>query len=253
MLGDTEEVHEYGEVAYARPWYANLRRVSWGAIFAGLFVTLAIFLTLQMLGAGIGLSTVSLTGREVSSGTELGIGAAIWWFITGLIALFIGGWVTGRLASEPNKLQRALHGLTTWGLFYAVMFWMVTTALGFLAGGGLAMLGQGVSAAGEATASPQGQQAMENQGVTPEQIRDRIAAATGPGTTPEEQQAKETGEQAANITGATFIGLAISMLLGAIAAMLGSLAASAPTITVPPREYTRTAATRTEAGTYASR
>ena len=30
------------------------------------------------------------------------------------------------------------------------------------------------------------------------------------------QQAKETGEKAANITGATLIGLAISMLIGAI-------------------------------------
>ena len=84
--------------------------------------------------------------------------------------------------------------------------------------------------------------------MTPEQIRDRIAAATGPGTTPEEQQAKETGEQAANITGGTFIGLAISMLLGAVAAVLGSLLAPAPSVPA----YRRTPV-RTEAGTYVSR
>jgi len=230
--------------------------MSWGAIFAGALVTIAIFVTLQLLGAGIGLAAVDLTGREVTSGTSLGIGAAVWWLIAGLISLFIGGWVAGRLALLPNKLDRALHGLTTWALFYVAMFLLATTALSALVGGGLSMLGQGAQAAGQAAASPQGQQALEdqlrNQGLTPEQIRDRIAAATGPGTTPEEQQAKETGEQAANITGGTFIGLAIAMLLGAVAAALGSLLAPAPRY-VPPQDYGRTTGVRAEAPTYVSR
>jgi hypothetical protein len=301
MLGDTEEVHEYGEVAYARPWYAGLRRMSWGAVFAGLFVTLAIFLTLQILGAGIGLSTVSLTGGEVSSGKALGTGAAIWTSIVGLISLFIGGWVAGRLASQPGRIERVLHGLTMWGFFYVVMFWVVTTALGVLAGGGLALLGKGVSAAGQAATTPQGQQAMASQGLTAEAIAGAVGISTAPqgqqgakdvaaavhdylkgprtpqdrqqlaqviaqdtGKSPAEadqmignlertaQQAKQTTEQAANITGATFIGLAISMFLGAIVAMLGSLAAGAPQ-PVHPREYTHVTGAKTETGTYASR
>lgn len=251
MLGNEEvHEHEYVEGSYPREPYAGWRRMSWSAIFAGLFVTLAIFLTLQMLGAGIGLSAVDLTGREVTNPRALGIGAAIWWFIIGLISLFIGGWVAGRLAIKTNRVERALHGLTTWALFYVVLFWVVTTALGALAGGGLAVLGRAAETTGRVAASPQGQQTMENQGLTPEQIRDRIASATGPGTTPEEQQAKQAGEQAANVTGATFIGLAISMILGAIVAALGSLVASAP---APPYDYRRAPGVRTEAGTYVSR
>jgi len=301
MLGDTEEAREYGEAVYPRPWYASLRRMSWGAVFAGLFVTLAIFLTLQILGAGIGLSTVSLTGREVSSGKALGAGAAIWTFIVGLVSLFIGGWVAGRLASQPNRIERVLHGFTMWGFFYVVMFWVVTTALGALAGGGLALLGKGVSAAGQAATSPQGQQALANQGLTSEAIAGALGISTAPqgqqvgkdlaaavnnylqgprtqqdrqqlaqviaqdtGKSPAEadqmignlertaQQAKQTTEQAANITGATFIGLAISMFLGAIVAMLGSLVAGTPQ-PVHPREYTHVTGAKTEAGTYASR
>jgi hypothetical protein len=66
------------------------------------------------------------------------------------------------------------------------------------------------------------------------------------------QGAKETGEQAANITGATFIALAISMLLGAVAAALGSLLAAAPPA-VTPREYGRTPTARATVGTYTER
>lgn len=145
-----EESREYGTGTYAHRWNVDWRRISWGAIFAGLFVTLAIFLTLQILGAGIGAVALDLTSPDPTSPQAFGIGAAIWWFITGLIALFIGGWVAGRLGWLPTALDRALHGLTTWALFYAVMFWMLTTALGVLVGGGLAAVAQAAPAVAEA-------------------------------------------------------------------------------------------------------
>jgi hypothetical protein len=292
-----EETHEHVETTYyPQGWSANLRRISWGAIFAGLFVTLAVFATLQLLGAGIGLSTVDLTGRQISSGKTLGIGAAIWWLIMGLISLFIGGWVAGRLAAQPNRLDRCLHGFTTWAFFYVVMLWIVTTALGAFAGGSLAILGKGLSATGQAAASPQGQQILN-----PSVVQQQVASVLGAGTnqqgaadlvpdvsnylksdkTPQDrqqlaqaisqktgkseaeanqmidklertaQQAKETGQQVANVSGATLIGLAISMILGAIVAILGSLAAPAPRATVPPREERRTRTAEAGVGTYA--
>ncbi len=304
MLGNEEvHEHEYSEGTYPREWYPSWRRMSWGAIFAGLFVALGVFLTLQILGAGIGLSTISLTGRQTSSPSSLGIGAAIWTFVFGLASLFVGGWVAGRFAWQPNKLQRVLHGLTVWGFFYVVMFWVVTTALGALAGGGISLLGKGISATGQAVASPQGQQAMQSQGLTPDVIRQEIAGLVGGGTaqgqqsnaglvsaisnylagprTPQDrqelaqviakdtgkspaeadqtisnleqkaEQAKQTTEQVANVTGGTLIGLAIAMIIDAIAAMLGSLAASTPQL-VPPQEYRRTGAPA-ETRTYVSR
>lgn len=309
MLGDTEEVREYGEGAYPHDWYASLRRLSWGAIFAGLFVALAVFITLQMLGAGIGLSSISLTGGETTSASSLGIGAAIWSFIIGLIALFIGGWVAGRLAVQPNRTERVLHGLTVWGLFYVVMFWVVTTALSSLAGGGLSLIGKSASATGQAaSSSPQIQQMIQQEiasltgtgasqpGQTQQgqpgqegqpaqqggagnlasafgsyiqsdktsqdrqQLAQAISSQTGKSQAEANQmvnnfdqklqQAKETTEQAANITGGTFIGLAIAMILDAIAAMIGGGIAAAP---VPPHTYRRTTGTKTETPTYASR
>jgi hypothetical protein len=176
-----EEEREYGAGGYAREVQTGSRRISWGAIFAGAFVTLAIFLTLQVLGAGIGASALDLTGREVTSARSLGIGAAIWWFITGLISLFIGGWVAGRLGWRPAKVDRILHGLTTWSVFYVAMFLLTLTALGALVGGGVSLLSSGVSAAGEAAASPQGQQAMQNQGINLQSLQQEIAKIMGGG------------------------------------------------------------------------
>ncbi|MBN2131204.1 MAG: hypothetical protein JW741_17015 [Sedimentisphaerales bacterium] len=303
-----EEEREYPMGGHPQEWHTAWRRISWGAIFAGLFVTLVFFVTLQMLGAGIGLVTIDPASGDTPSAGALGIGAAIWWLVIGLISLFIGGWVAGRLGWLPNKIDRLLHGLTVWAGFYAVMFLLATTALGFLVCGGMALLGSTVSAAGEVAGSPQGQetigQAMESRGLSPGAIRQEIANAVGGAPqqdpqstdnlattinnyfegsrTPQDrqqlaqqiaqttgkseaeanqmianlerraEQAKETGEQAADISGATFIGLAISMLLGAVAAMLGGLAAPSPRPAYL-HEGDRKVAARTSEHTYVSR
>jgi len=296
MVGNEEE-REYIAGGHTHEGPAGWRRTSWGAIFAGAFVTMAIFLTLQILGAGIGASALNLTGSRTTSPTSFGIGAAIWWFITGLISLFIGGWVAGRLGWRLDKLERALHGLTVWSLFYVAMFLLTLTALGTLVSGGVSLLGSSVSAAGQAAATPTGQQAiqqtMQSQGVSPQVIQQELAKILGGNQqgnpsvvaavndylqsprTPQDrqqavqaitqatnmseaqanqmltnleragQQARETTEKTANITGGMLIGLAIAMIIGAIVTVLGSLAAPAPRL-VPVHEHERVAATTGE-------
>jgi len=305
MLAD-DEGREYGAGTYAHRWNVDWRRVSWGAIFAGTFVSLAIFLTLQILGVGIGASTVDLTGRQTSSASAYGIGAAIWWLITGLISLFIGGWVAARLGWLPHKIDRMLHGLTTWAFFYIVIFYLLTTTLSALVGGSLSILGKTASAAGQVATSPQAQQMAQQQGINLDTIKQQIAKAMGADTgqqgqqadlgqaasamsdymksnkTPQDrqqaaqaiaqatgkspaeadqmiakmdqttEQAKETGQHVANVTGVTFIWMAIFMFLDAIAAILGGLAAPAPRGTYP-REGEHGRAVKTETETYAAR
>ncbi len=202
MMGHEEE-REYGPGGSVHEWRTGWRRISWGAIFAGAFVTMAIFITLQLLGAGIGALSLDLTGTRTTSPTSLGIGAAIWWFITGLIALFIGGWVAGRLGWRSAKVDRALHGLTVWAVFYVALFLMVTTALGALMGGGLSLLGSSVSAAGQVASTPQGQQAMQQtmqgQGISSQSIQEQIARIMGAGgSQPQNQQANAQVTAAVN-------------------------------------------------------
>ena len=64
-------------------------RVSWGAIFAGAVLALAVYLILTLLGGAIGL-TVSDNVRT----DTLKTGGAIWAILATAIALFVGGWVT---------------------------------------------------------------------------------------------------------------------------------------------------------------
>ncbi len=299
MIGNEEE-RQYresqaspgGSTGWWRPGGTSWWRPSWGAIFAGAFVTMAVFITLQMLGAGIGASVVDLTGSQTTSPRSLGIGALVWWFVMGLISLFIGGWVAGRLGWRLSKVDRALHGLTVWSLFYVAMFLLATTVLSALVGGGLSLLGSSVSAAGQAASTPQGQQAiqqtMQSQGINPQIIQQELARVLGgdgnqqanPGVvtavnnyfksskTPQDrqqavqaitqatgmseaqanqmltnleqtgQQARQTTEKAANITGGTLIGVSIAMIIDAIVAMLGSIAAAMPPYK-PPYEHER--------------
>lgn len=193
-----EEEHEYRTGGYTRQWSTPLRRISWGAVIAGVVVTLGVFLMLQMLGAGIGLSTIDPASGETPSARALGIGAAIWWLIIGLISLFVGGWVAGRLGWLPHKVDRLLHGLTVWATFYAVMFFLVTTTMSAVLGGGLGLLGDTVSAAGQVAASPQAQQtaeqATEGRGLNLDTIRQEIAKAVGGGA----QQGQQGNESLAS-------------------------------------------------------
>jgi hypothetical protein len=52
-------------------------RVSWGALLAGLFVTLAVFVLLSALGVAIGISSADAASREAVS-----IGAGVWALVT---------------------------------------------------------------------------------------------------------------------------------------------------------------------------
>ena len=110
---------------------ALLRRVSWGAIIAGAAVAITIQLIFSTLGSAVGLAAIDPT----SSGWNMALGAGIWWLVTGLMSLFIGGAVAGRLAGFPQRAEAALHGVLVWSLtaIIGVMF-LSTSAATFLGG-----------------------------------------------------------------------------------------------------------------------
>ncbi len=112
MANDIREVH-HEDMA---PVYS---RVSWGALFAGLFVALTVFLVLSALGAAIGLSaTDSVRGETIATG------AGIWALATALVAFFCGGCVTSRCTAGESKMEAAIYGTILWGLTMAVVLWL---------------------------------------------------------------------------------------------------------------------------------
>lgn len=121
------------------PVASGFRRISWGAIFAGVVVAIMVSIVLNLLGLGIGLTTIEpMNEQDPLAG--LGTGAAIWWIVSSLIALFCGGWVAGRLSGVPKKSEAAIHGVLTWGVTTLLTMYLVTTAVGRIIGGAAGFL-----------------------------------------------------------------------------------------------------------------
>jgi hypothetical protein len=125
-----------------------MRRVSWGAIIAGMIVALVVELALSTLGLAIGLGSIN-PATEPQPFAGIGAGTGIWLAITTFAALFCGGLTAGRLAGLPRKADGVMHGIVTWGLVTLLSAWMVTSAVGQLVSGAVGVVGAGLGAVGQ--------------------------------------------------------------------------------------------------------
>lgn len=139
-----------------------LTRVSWGAIFAGAVIALVIHMMLAVLGLGVGLTVFSPVDGDPLTG--LGTGQLIWMVLSGLMAMFLGGWVAGRMAGIMRSLDGALHGAATWAVATVISLFMLTTILGTVLGGVTSVLGYTFQAAGTGAVAV-GEVAVEQAGV----------------------------------------------------------------------------------------
>lgn len=153
MADNIDRTDDFGRRrGYIETGIAAFRRISWGAVFAGLVVALVVQLILSLLGIGIGAGSIEpLQQSNPLSG--LGTGALIWWIVSILISLFVGGVVAGRLAGVPRATDSVLHGIITFSLFTLVMFYLITTTVGGIVSGVGGIVGQTLSLAGQGVAS----------------------------------------------------------------------------------------------------
>jgi hypothetical protein len=120
-----------------------IKKVSWGAIFVGAFVSLAILATLALLGFAIGLGSFS-PDRYMNPFSGFSAGTGIWWLIISIIAFFIGGLITSRLLAPPYQTQGVLHGIASWAVASLTLVVLAGTAAGMILGGGLGVIGNTV-------------------------------------------------------------------------------------------------------------
>jgi hypothetical protein len=145
-----------------------VRRISWAAIFAGVVIVMAVQVLLTLLGVGVGLNLIA-PGNGPPQPSSLGMGAGIWWVVSNLIALVLGGYVAARLAGVTAPGDGALHGLVTWAFTLLLTFFLLTTTLGTLVGGAFRALGDTVAAAGSGL-KQMAPQIAEATGVSPDQL-----------------------------------------------------------------------------------
>jgi hypothetical protein len=129
-----------------------IKRISWGAVLAGALLALVTQLTLGLLGLGIGLGSIDPM-EEQNPMSGLGTGAAIWWGLSTLVALYLGGLVAGRLAGMPRRTDGLLHGLITWALVTLLTFYMLSTTVGRVISGATGVAGRALSMAGQGVAA----------------------------------------------------------------------------------------------------
>ena len=107
---------------------ALLSRVSWGAIFAGTVIALGLLILLSLLGTAFGFRAIDPQQSAAFDG--VGIGTGIWWIVTSVIALAVGGYVAGHLSGIPEKRSATAHGASVWGLLTLVMLWLAASTAG---------------------------------------------------------------------------------------------------------------------------
>src|SRR5689334_15157637 len=155
---------------YATETATGRRPISWGAILVALFLVIAIQVLLGLLGIGIGLTSV----RPESGGTpdpgNAGIVASIWWTLSNIVALVIGGYAAARLSGVWDRLDGTLHGLGTWAIALVLTLALLSTAVGKVVGGTVNVLGSVLSSAASVVGAG-AQKGAEVAGVGPEQIQ----------------------------------------------------------------------------------
>jgi hypothetical protein len=138
------------------------KRVAWGAVFAGALLALMVMMLINLLLLGFGAAAVD-PAQEQNPLSGLGMGSVIGLIVSNLIALFVGGWVAGRLANKPHSTESVLHGLLTWSVLTIVSFMLLTSVIGTMVGGVTSVVGRGLSLAsqGIAAVAPDATQAVQ--------------------------------------------------------------------------------------------
>jgi len=130
-----------------------INNVSWGGVLAGVVAGLVTQLILNLIGIGIGASTLNPTTGDNPSASGFSIGAGLWWALSGIVAAFVGGYIASRLSGRPKASTGGWHGLTSWALTTLVIFYLLSTAVGTLVGGAFSTVSGALGGLGHTVAS----------------------------------------------------------------------------------------------------
>jgi hypothetical protein len=118
--------------------------VSWAAIFAGATAAAGLSLILPLLGAGLGLSTVSPWSGKGASAGAIGLSTIVWLTFTQIVAAGIGGYLAGRLrvrwaATDTDEIyfRDTAHGFLAWAVATLVTAALLASAIGSLVSSGV--------------------------------------------------------------------------------------------------------------------
>lgn len=227
MVGQSGQA-PYGTAEYISSEVSSIRRISWGAVLAGVAIILTIQITLALLGTGIGLGTVDPVSQETPTAAAFGVGAGIYWAISVLLSVFLGGWIAGRLAGIPADFDGLIHGVLSWSLATLLTVYLLTSSVGSLIGGAFGMVGGIAQTATEAASNAKPEvtgmtgavnERLKQSGLDVERLKNE---AQDPAKQKEaEQKAREAADKSAKVGSRASLFAFFALVLGAAAGAIG--------------------------------
>jgi MFS family permease len=192
----------------------GLPRLSWGAIIAGVILSMIVYLIMSVLGAAIGASLLApLSKPDTMHG--FGFGSGVWVIVTTVLAVFIGSYYAGRCAPVLGWL----HGLLSW----AVMTMLILYGMTSLITGAVSTVGSVAATGAQVGATAANQTTGSNQMIDSarQQVQAAVASAASAASGPDaEQNTRQAAEMAARgVARASWFSFA-ALIVGAIIAIV---------------------------------
>ena len=115
--------------------------VDWGAIFAGVFIAIAISSVFLAFGSAIGLSMTSFRAGESAPVIGVVIAAGLWFLWVQLSSVMGGAYVTGRMRRRIGDAK--MHEVELRDGAHGLIVWAVNIAIGVALAGWITILGVG--------------------------------------------------------------------------------------------------------------
>jgi hypothetical protein len=157
-------------------------RVSWGGIWGGVLVALAVLVLLTSLGLAVGVSAVN--PNDTDAAESVGIGAAIWSAVSLLLALYVAGMVATRIGATHDKSTSLFEGVLVWIVSVLLIAYMAGAGISLVATGAFKMIGGATQAIGAIATNGAPDLAQGNVDQIVQRLRDArtaqvLASATG--------------------------------------------------------------------------
>jgi hypothetical protein len=115
------------EIVVERPGF------NWSAVWGGVFTFMAIEVVFGVLGIAVFASAANPNAARPLTGMNVGEG--VWAVILTIIAMYVGGYVTGRLSAVSTRHEGAAHGQAMFGLSVTgVILLLILASAGMTAG-----------------------------------------------------------------------------------------------------------------------
>ena len=108
-------------------------RTDWGAIWGGVFIFVAIWSVFGLLGMALFAGAANPRAAQPLTGMSVGMG--VWAIVLTIIAMYVAGRETGRLAAVTNRHDGWIHGMIMFGLSVVASLVLTILAGATLAGG----------------------------------------------------------------------------------------------------------------------